>query len=156
MALTTALGLEGNRSHLEITEGALTFFDFGSPVQAAHALFQIANAYALIPDTLEGGEPALRTVRPGLEQIIDQWADELAAVDGGAAELDYQNWKDIYNPEADSSHGDFRNMYAGQSRCEHVAVGKGKDDNGNTVAGIGRCSKYDPHDYRYKNGFLRA
>lgn len=35
---------------LNVTEGALTFFDFGSPVQAAHALFQIANTFGLIPD----------------------------------------------------------------------------------------------------------
>ena len=141
---------------LSISTGTLTFFDFGSPIQAAHALFQIANTYALIPDVLESGEPVLRTVRPGLEQIIDQWADELAAVNTGTAELNYQSWKDIYNPEADYEHGDFRNSYAGRSRYEYVTIDKGEGKDGSMVIGTDRCSKYDPYDYRYKNGFLRA
>ena len=141
---------------LDVTEGALTFFDFGSPVQAAHALFQIANTYALIPDVLESGEAVLRTVRPGLEQIIDQWADELAAISTGTAERDYQSWKDVYNPEADYEHGDFRNLYAGRSRYEYVTIDKGEGKDGNMIIGTDRCSQYDPYDYQYKNGFLRA
>ena len=134
----------------------MAFFSFGSTVQAAHVLFQIANAYALIPDALESGEPVLRTVRPGLEQIIDQWADELAAVSTGTAELDYQSWKDIYNPEANYEHGDFRNSYAGRPRYEYVTIDKDEGRDDSMIIGTDRCSKYDPYDYRYKNGFLRA
>lgn len=56
---------------LHVTKGALTFFDFGSPVHAAHSLFQIAKTYGHTPDHLNG-KPILRTVQPGLEKIIDQ------------------------------------------------------------------------------------
>ena len=101
---------------LDVTEGALTFFDFGSPVQAAHALFQIANTFGLIPDKLENGDPVLRTVTAGLEQIIDQWADELSEVEKGAAAFDYQEWKDAYDPEGDMDHGDFKRAYVGRTR----------------------------------------
>lgn len=141
---------------LDVTEGALTFFNFGSPVQAAHALFQIANTYALIPDVLESGEAVLRTMRPGLEQIIDQWADELAAISTGTAELDYQSWKDVYNPEADYEHGDFKFAYAGRTRYETVTIDKGTTGDGGKLIETARCSKYDPYDYQYKGGFLRA
>lgn len=141
---------------LDATEGALTFFNFGSPVQAAHALFQIANTYALIPDVLESGEAVLRTMRPGLEQIIDQWADELAAISTGTAELDYQSWKDVYNPEADYEHGDFKFAYAERTRYETVTIDKGTTGDGGKLIETARCSKYDPYDYQYKGGFLRA
>lgn len=141
---------------LDVTEGALTFFDFGSPVQAAHALFQIANTYALIPDTLESGEPVLRSVRPGLEQIIDQWADELSKIEAGTADLDYQEWKDVYDPEGDMDHGDFKHAYARRTRYETVVIDKGTTDGGGSLVETARCSKYDPYDCRYKSGFLRA
>ena len=141
---------------LDVTEGALTFFDFGSPVQAAHALFQIANTYALIPDTLESGEQVLRTVRPGLEQIIDQWADELSEVEAGTMDLDYQEWKDVYDPEGDMDHGDFKYAYVGRTRYETTTIDKGTTSDGGKLIETARCSKYDPYDYRYRGGFLRA
>lgn len=141
---------------LDVTESALTFFDFGSPVQAAHALFQIANTYALIPDVLESGEAVLRTVRPGLEQIIDQWADELSEIEAGTAALDYQEWKDVYDPEGDTDHGDFKFAYAGRTRYETVTIDKGTTGDGGKLIETARCSKYDPYDYQYKGGFLRA
>lgn len=141
---------------LDVTEGALTFFDFGSPVQAAHALFQIANTYALIPDTLESGEQVLRTVRPGLEQIIDQWADELSEVEAETMDLDYQEWKDVYDPEGGMDHGDFKYAYVGRTRYETTTIDKGTTGDGGKLIETARCSKYDPYDYRYKGGFLRA
>ena len=141
---------------LDVTEGALTFFDFDSPVQAAHALFQIANTYALIPDTLESGEQVLRTVRPGLEQTIDQWADELSEVEAGTADLDYQEWKDVYDPKGDIDHGDFKHAYIGRTRYETVTVDKGTANDGGRLIEMARCSKYDPYDCRYNGGFLRA
>ena len=141
---------------LDVTEGALTFFYFGSPVQAAHALFQIANTYALIPDTLESGEQVLRTVRPGLEQIIDQWADELSEVEAETMDLDYQEWKDVYDPEGGMDHGDFKYAYVGRTRYETTTIDKGTTGDGGKLIETARCSKYDPYDYRYKGGFLRA
>lgn len=141
---------------LDVTEGALTFFDFGSPVQAAHALFQIANTFGLIPDKLENGDPVLRTVTAGLEQIIDQWADELSEVEKGAAAFDYQEWKDTYDPEGDMDHGDFKRAYVGRTRYETVIIDKGAADDGGRLIETARRSEYDPYDYRYKGGFLRA
>lgn len=140
----------------DVTEGALTFFDFGSPVQAAHALFQIANTFGLIPDKLENGDPVLRTVTAGLEQIIDQWADELSEVEKGAAAFDYQEWKDAYDPEGDMDHGDFKRAYVGRTRYETVIIDKGAADDGGRLIETARRSEYDPYDYRYKGGFLRA
>ena len=141
---------------LDVTEGALTFFDFGSPVQAAHALFQIANTFGLIPDKLENGDPVLRTVTAGLEQIIDQWADELSEVEKGVAAFDYQEWKDAYDPEGDMNHGDFKRAYVGRTRYETVIIDKGAADDGGRLIETARRSEYDPYDYRYKGGFLRA
>lgn len=141
---------------LDVTEGALTFFDFGSPVQAAHALFQIANTFGLIPNKLENGDPVLRTVTAGLEQIIDQWADELSEVEKGAAAFDYQEWKDAYDPEGDMDHGDFKRAYVGRTRYETVIIDKGAADDGGRLIETARRSEYDPYDYRYKGGFLRA
>lgn len=141
---------------LDVTEGALTFFDFGSPVQAAHALFQIANTFGLIPGKLENGDPVLRTVTAGLEQIIDQWADELSEVEKGAAAFDYQEWKDAYDPEGDMDHGDFKRAYVGRTRYETVIIDKGAADDGGRLIETARRSEYDPYDYRYKGGFLRA
>lgn len=141
---------------LDVTEGALTFFDFGSPVQAAHALFQIANTFGLIPDKLENGDPVLRTVTAGLEQIIDQWADELSEVEKGAAAFDYQEWKDAYDPEGDMDHGDFKRAYVGRTRYETVIIDKGAADDGGRLIETARRSEYDPYDYRYKGGLLRA
>ena len=141
---------------LDVTEGALTFFDFGSPVQATHALFQIANTFGLIPDKLENGDPVLRTVTAGLEQIIDQWADELSEVEKGAAAFDYQEWKDAYDPEGDMGHGDFKRVYVGRTRYETVIIDKGAADDGGRLIETARRSEYDPYDYRYKGGFLRA
>lgn len=141
---------------LDVTEGALTFFDFGSPVQAAHALFQIANTFGLIPDKLENGDPVLRTATAGLEQIIDQWADELSEVEKGAAAFDYQEWKDAYDPEGDMDHGDFKRAYVGRTRYETVIIDKGAADDGGRLIETARHSEYDPYDCRYKGGFLRA
>ncbi len=141
---------------LDVTEGTLTFFDFGSPVQAAHALFQIANTFGLIPDKLENGDPVLRTVTAGLEQIIDQWADELSEVEKGTAAFDYQEWKDVYDPEGDMGHGDFKHAYVGRTRYETVTIDKGVANDGGRLIETARRSEYDPYDYRYKGGFLRA
>lgn len=88
---------------LSVTEGALVFFDYGSPIQAAHALFQIANQYGLVPELVDGA-PVLRTIQPGLERYIDQWAWALSgkyesAEVNGESPSSYQQWKDRYDPK---------------------------------------------------------
>lgn len=86
---------------LNVTKGALTFFDFGSPIQAAHAIFQIAHTYGLIPDHLNG-KSILRTIQPGLEKIIDQWAKALNGDYENTRFIEvasYQEWKDNYDPQ---------------------------------------------------------
>ena len=122
---------------LDVTEGALTFFDFGSPVQAVHALFQLANVYGLVPDVIDG-LPVLRTVQPGLEQIIDQWHQALAEYDQDA--LAYQAWKDAYDPE--------------NSRSDHESRYHAAWDSNRRMRGME--SDYDRFDFKYKEGFLRA
>lgn len=140
---------------LNVSPGALIFFDFGSPVQALHALFQIANTNALIPDFSESGKAILRTVRPNLEQIIDQWSDEIIAVEKGDPELDYQSWKDVYDPEISYGRMDFNYSYAGRSRYDYVIIDRSESPD-NKLNDAVKCSKYDPYDCRYKDGFLRA
>ncbi len=122
---------------LDVTEGALTFFDFGSPVQAVHALFQLANVYGLVPDVIDG-LPALRTVQPGIEQIIDQWHQALAEYDRDA--LAYQTWKDTYDPEI--------------SRSDHESRYHPAWDSNRRMCGME--SDYDGFDFKYREGFLRA
>lgn len=66
--------IEALAAALEVTKESLTFFDFGSPNQAAHALFQISKTFGLRPDVVDD-ESILRTRQPGLERAIDKWAD---------------------------------------------------------------------------------
>ncbi len=122
---------------LGVTEGALTFFDFGSPVQAAHTLFQLANVYGLTPDVIDR-RPLLRTVQPGIEQVIDQWRQALDECSDDTAA--YQAWKDAYDPEAARSDH--------ESRYHPAWDGNGKM--------CGMESDYDKFDFKYKDGFLRA
>lgn len=122
---------------LGVTEGALTFFDFGSPIQATHVVFQIANVYGLVPDTLDG-LPVLRTVQPGIEQILDQWHQALSERAENAAAL--QTWKDTYNPET--------SRIGYESRYRPAWDSDGKN--------CGQESDYDRFDFGHKEGFLRA
>ncbi len=135
--------LETIASVLEVMPGTLTFFNFGSPVQAMHALFQIANRYGLIPDVLDN-HPMLRTIRPGLEQIIDQWDCALHNRDyritNSSSADTYQNWKDTYNWE--------------QCRAMHESRYRNHFNFENAFDGME--SDYDPYDENYKDGFLRA
>ncbi len=136
---------------LGVTKGALTFFDFGSPVQAVHVLFQIANTYGMIPDEIDG-QVMLRTACRGMERYIDQW--ELAqngTFEGVAWDVevtDYQDWKDKY---------DFN--YSGQSsRQSRYSIHWDKRPNGDLIDSGALESKYDPFDehHRAQGGFLRA
>ena len=84
---------------LGVTAGSLTFFDFGTPVQAAHALFQIAEGHGLSPERI-GRMPCLVATGAVCERVLRQWA---LALDGtyedagdGVATLD--EWKSRYDP----------------------------------------------------------
>lgn len=124
---------------LGVTEGALTFFDFGSPVQAAHALFQLANIYGLIPDTLDD-LPVLRTVQPGIEQILDQWHQALNEWEENPTA--YQEWKDTYDPEHHQTKTCHESRYRPAWDCNNRMCGMESD--------------YDRFNAEYKDGFLRA
>lgn len=140
--------LEALASALDVTEGALVFFDFGSPVQAAHALFQIANQQGLIPQIIDGS-PVLRTIQPSLERYIDQWAWALAgryenAEVNGMPATTFQQWKDRYNPK-DNFGTEWKTRY------EHYFGASNRFDGAME-------SQNDPFDERYEDqgGFLRA
>lgn len=131
---------------LNVTQGALTFFDFGSPVQAAHAIFQIAHTYGLIPDHLDE-KPILRTIQPGLEKIIDQWAEALNGNYENTRFIkvaSYQEWKDNYDPQ-----GSVASSWETRYRHHWSPLSNGSQ------ALNGMESDYDPYDERYKAGYLR-
>lgn len=138
--------LEALSNALQVTYGALVFFDFGSPVQASHALFQIANQHGLIPEVVDG-KAVLRTIQPGLERYIDQWA---YALEGRYESTDpyeastYQDWKDRYKPD-----GLLGTKWESRYRLHFDATGR---------LGNAAESDNDPFDPRYEEqgGFLRA
>lgn len=128
---------------LNVTEGALTFFDFGSPVQAAHATFQLANTYGLVPEA-RGGAVVLRTKAPGVETTIDCWADMLTTCMESGDKLAYQHWKDTFDPEKTEFRCGHESRY-----CPAFTGG----DKRRTA----QETEYEPFDPRYpKDGFLRA
>ena len=100
-------------------------------------MFQLANVYGLAPDVIDG-LPVLRTVQPGIEQIIDQWHQALVEYDQDV--LAYQAWRDAYDPE--NLRGSYESRY-------HPAW-----DSNNQMHGME--SDYDGFDLKYKEGFLRA
>ena len=125
-------------SSLGVTEGSLKFFDFGSPVQAFHVLFQLAHEYGLRPDVVDGSS-MLRTQTPGLEQIIDQWRDALDHCETDSA---FEQWKDHYEPD------DTENRLATITRYKQTF-----DD---TNQHVGAFSDYDPYNSKYSKGYLEA
>lgn len=140
--------LKALASALDVTEGALVFFDFGSPLQAVHALFQIANQHGLVPEVVDGA-PVLRTIQPDLERYIDQWAWALSgkyenADINGEPPSSYQQWKDRYDPK-DSLGTQWESRYRYYFGSANRFSGAMDSDN-------------DPFDERYaeQGGFLRA
>lgn len=132
--------VEGMASRLGVTPGCLTFFDFGSPVQAIHALFQLASEYGLRPDIVDG-RPVLRTQTAGLEQVIDQWRESSEKFGDGSDE--FVIWRDHYDPNAD----DNRLGYSSRYDKTH------SDSKGRVMPGF---STYDPYDARFPRGYLPA
>lgn len=138
--------LEALAHVLKVTYGALAFFDFGFPVQASHALFQIANQHGLIPEVVDG-EAVLRSIQSGMERCIDQWA---YALEGCYENTDpyeastYQDWKDRYKPDGLSG-----TKWESRYRLHFDATGH---------LGNAAESDNDPFDPKYEEqgGFLRA
>lgn len=83
---------------LDVTTESLTFFDFGSPNQAAHAIFQIAKTFGLRPDVIDGAA-ILRTRQPGLERAIDNWADTFEEYQESGDFEQYLLWQDTYDDD---------------------------------------------------------
>lgn len=100
--------IEALAAALEVTKESLTFFDFGSPNQAAHALFQISRTFGLRPDAVDGGA-MLRTCKPGLERAIDKWADAFGQYEESEDQNRYFLWQDTYDD--DRSRGDYQSRY---------------------------------------------
>lgn len=114
---------------LDVTPESLTFFDFGSPNQAAHAIFQIAKTFGLRPDVVDG-EAILRTRQPGLERAIDNWADAFEEYEEAGDLEKYLTWQDTYDDDhARRNH---------ESRYRYVFV------DGRKVSEME--SDYDPYD----------
>lgn len=124
---------------LGVTRGCLTFFDFGSPVQAIHALFQLSSEYGLRPDIVDE-QPVLRTQTPGLEQIIDQWHDASNHTKADKSKL--VDWKGHYEPDALENRLHYETRY----------TEPGADGSALTTC----FSKRDPYDPRYRHGYLSA
>lgn len=125
-------------SSLGVTKGSLKFFDFGSPVQAFHALFQLAYEDGLRPDVVDGS-PMLRTQTSGLEQIIDQWRDALDHCETDSA---FEHWKDHYDPDTTENRLAVNTRYQPEFDA--------------TNRFVGTFSVYDPYNSKYPEGFLRA
>lgn len=85
-----------------VTEGALVFFDYGSPIQAAHALFQLADEYGLYPRYREHDYhlvSGLETPR-FLSTFIKQWSEAYVRWVGND-ERAYKSWQRHYKlPQA--------------------------------------------------------
>ena len=93
---------------LDVAKESLTFFDFGSPNQAAQALFQISKTFGLRPDVIDEAA-ILRTHQPGLERAIDNWADAFKQYEKDKNEEQYFHWQDTYND--DRNRGDHKTRY---------------------------------------------
>jgi len=130
--------VEGIAARLGITSASLVFFDFGSPVQAAHALFQVAGEFGLRPDVV-GGSPILRTQLGTLERIIVHWDEAFSAFCESGDGYAYECWKDHYDPEA-----------FGYRVLEHTRYPLDPDEQ---KSGFSDCNPYDP---KYPYGFLKA
>lgn len=94
---------------LHVTADSLTFFDFESPVQAAHALFQLSAQYGLGPDIVDS-MPILRTHSAGLERGMQRWAEHYALFQEEGDLDEFLLWRDEYDEDRDRGSG-FESRY---------------------------------------------
>jgi hypothetical protein len=64
-----------------------------------HALFDVAHAYGLRPDVVDGS-PVLRTMAPGLERALDNWAAMSARLREDGDEEAYALWRDSFDEDS--------------------------------------------------------
>ena len=126
---------------LGVTRGALVFTDFGSPVQAAHAMFQLAGDYGLSPH-MDGQEAFLVAREKGPESFLAAWAKHRMEDDGRS----FQRWKDTYRYLDEPERG-------WESTFETHYV---KRADGSLLLTGDTYSEYLPFDEQFKHGYPRA
>ena len=126
---------------LGVTRGTLVFTDFGSPVQAAHAMFQLAGDYGLSPH-MDGEEAFLVARGKGPESFLAAWAKHQMEDD----DRSFQRWKDTYRYLDEPERG-------WESTFETRYV---KRADGSLLLTGDTYSEYLPFDERFKHGYPRA
>lgn len=131
-------------SALEVKRGALVFTDFGSPVQAAHVLFQLSASYGLIPVQLEEGSELLARA-PVPNSFLFEWSKRYETRVKRADE--YDEWLDRFDYfEHDKSDG-----YVEKFRQHAV-----RQPNGSLLIDGHVYSDFCLFDDRFKRGYALA
>ena len=126
---------------LSVSRGALVFTDFGSPVQASHALFQLANSFSFIP--MFDGDEGILVAR---EKAPEHFVDTLFLMASDSSEdgrMAYSRWKDscvFYSLDEDENW---------ESRFSPYAISR----SGMASLVAGTHSLFCAYDERFKNGY---
>lgn len=126
---------------LSVSRGALVFTDFGSPVQASHALFQLANSFSFVP-MLDGDEGILVAREKASEHFIDRWCS-MASDLSESGRIEYSRWKDrcvFYSLEEDEGW---------KSRFSPYAIRR----SGKASLVAGSQSPFCAYDERFNGGY---
>lgn len=126
---------------LGVRRGALVFTDFGSPVQAAHALFQLSASYALIPVQLEEG-PVLLARAPVPDSFLFEWAKRYETRVECADE--YDEWLDQCSYFEHEKSADYVKKFHKHTQ---------RQPDGSLLIDGFVCSEFCPFDDRFKSGY---
>lgn len=126
---------------LGVKRGALVFTDFGSPVQAAHALFQLSASYGLIPVQLEDG-PVLLAREPVSDSFLFEWAKKYETRVKRADE--YDEWLDRFSYFEHDKSDDYVDKFR-----QHTI----RQPNGSLFIDGHVYSDFCPFDERFKKGY---
>lgn len=129
---------------LGVKRGALVFTDFGSPVQAAHALFQLSASYGLIPVQLEDG-PVLLARGPVSDSFLFEWAKKYETRVERADE--YDEWLDRFGYFEHDKSDDYVDKFR-----QHTI----RQPNGSLLIDGHVYSDFCPFDDRFKRGYALA
>ena len=102
--------IEGLARAMDMRWESLVAYDFGSPVLAVHTLFDLSGAYGLRPDLVDG-LPVLRTVAPGLERVLDNWAAAEERLRSDGDDMAYALWRDTFDEGSAGASELWRNRY---------------------------------------------
>lgn len=133
--LSTALG---------VRRGALVFTDFGNPIQAAHALFQLSASYSLTPVQLQEG-PVLLARAPVPDSFLFEWAKRYETRIEHADE--YDEWLDRCNYIDHEKSADYVRKFH-----EHTL----RQPDGSLFFDGYVYSEFCPFDDRFKRGYALA